>query len=137
MTPLVCALMSDQILNQNVGDPQALDNQAYSVPRGVLALCHPYTVGTVFFGGAPGHDILNNTKAPLIFVGLCFSLTLGPRKIYACDSANFKWEQHVFSTVCILGALQRQAALQGASVNIADFIQFKGCLVGFLQNRRS
>ena len=31
----------------------------------------------------------------------------------------------LFSTVSILGALQRQAVLQGAFVKIADFIKFK------------
>ena len=38
----------------------------------------------------------------------------------------------------MLGALQRQAVLQGAFVKIADFIiRFKGFLVEFLENRRS
>ena len=41
------------------------------------------------------------------------------------------------STVSILGALQRQAALQGAFVKIANFINFKGFLVEFLENRRA
>ena len=41
------------------------------------------------------------------------------------------------STVCILGALQRQVDLQGVFVKIGDFIKFKGFLVEFLENRRS
>ena len=41
------------------------------------------------------------------------------------------------STVCILGALQRQVDLQGAFVKIGDFIKFQGFLVEFLENRRS
>ena len=36
----------------------------------------------------------------------------------------------------ILGALQRQAVVQGAFVKIGDFVKFKGFLVEFLENRR-
>ena len=44
----------------------------------------------------------------------------------------------VISTVCILGALQRQVDLQGVFVNIADSIKLTGSLMAeFLQNRRS
>ena len=46
-----------------------------------------------------------------------------------------KWPYE--SKVCIPGALQRQAVLQGAFVKIVDFIKFKGFLVEFLENRRS
>ena len=44
---------------------------------------------------------------------------------------------HLNSTVCILGALQRQAVLQGTFVKVGDFIKFKGFLVEFIENRRS
>ena len=43
----------------------------------------------------------------------------------------------VYSTVCILGALQRRVDLQGVFVKIGDFLKFKGFLVEFLENRRS
>ena len=41
----------------------------------------------------------------------------------------------LFSTVCILGALQRRVDLQGVFVKIGDFIKFKGFLVEFLENK--
>ena len=41
------------------------------------------------------------------------------------------------STVCKLVSLQRQVDLQGMFVKIGDFIQSKGFLVEFLENRRS
>ena len=46
-------------------------------------------------------------------------------------------QQKTPSKVCTLGALQRQAVLQGAFVKIGDFIKFKGFLVEFLESRRS
>ena len=46
-------------------------------------------------------------------------------------------ELFYFSTVYILGALQRQVVLQGVFVKIGDFIKFKGFLVELLENRRS
>ena len=41
------------------------------------------------------------------------------------------------STVCILGALWRQADLQGVFVKIGDSIRFKGFLEEFQENTRS
>ena len=37
----------------------------------------------------------------------------------------------------MLGASWKQVGLQGVFVKIGDFIKFKGCLVEFLENRRS
>ena len=43
----------------------------------------------------------------------------------------------MFSTVCKLGALQRQVDLQGVFLKTSDFIEFKGSLAEFLENRCS
>ena len=42
------------------------------------------------------------------------------------------------STVCILGALVKTSGFtRGVCKDIGDFIEFKGFLVEFLENRRS
>ena len=54
---------------------------------------------------------------------------------FASDNLSVLHQQ--ISTVCILGALQRQVDLQGVFVKIGDSIKFKGFLVEFLENMRS
>ena len=53
------------------------------------------------------------------------------RKLFGGDAQSELQVTNLFlSTVCILGALQRQAVLQGAFVKIGDFTEFEGFSCG-------